>query len=174
MRQNNRPEQSRKSLHFLGNTANGLPVFDRANSHYADHGFSKETMKEALAKITQVSQFEKHVVNMGRVVGVTTCVEVSDKDRVIMAVRKKRFGPTPMVLGREPEPCKSVVIILKRGCDKEGVYFILITSFVGKGSEPEPWDKQLVPGSPEHKRAVQFWQTHALLFDEEVIDHIIH
>ena len=174
MRQYNNFRQTRYGLHFLGNTANGLPVFDRANSHYADHGFSKETMRKALSKITQTSQFEKHVVNMGEQVGFTNCVAVSDEDQVVMAVRKKRFGPTPMVLNREPESCNSVVIILKKGYDDEGEYFILITAFVGSGSEPEPWDRQLVPGSKEHKKAVIFWQTHALLYDEEVIDYIIY
>ena len=170
---NNSRQQTRQGLHFLGNTANGLPVFDRANSHYAEHGFSEEILKEALSKVIQTSQFEKHVVNMGEQVGFTNCVSVSDEDQVVMAVRKNRFGPTPMVLNRRPEPCNSVVIILKKGVDSEGEYFILITSFVGEGSEPEPWDRQLVIGSKEHQAAVLFWQTHALIYDDEAIDHII-
>ena len=174
MKQYTNFQQTRQGLHFLGKTANGVPVFDRANSHFADHGFSEETMKGALSRITQTSQFEKHVVNMGEQVGFTNCVAISDKDQVVMAVRKKRFGPTPMVLNREPEPCNSVVIILKKGYDGEGEYFIMITAFVGEGSEPEPWDRQLIPGSKEHQKAVLFWQTHALLYDEEMIDYIIY
>lgn len=172
MRYNNF-QQTRQGLQFLGNSKNGIPVFDRPNSHFLDHGFSKETMKEALSRITQTSQFEKHVVNMGEQVGFTNCVVVSDEDRIVMAVRKNRLGPTPMVLNREPEPCNSVVIILKKGHDDEGEYFILITAFVGEGSEPEPWDSQLDHDSEEYARAVLFWQTHALVYDEEVIDHII-
>ena len=166
-------QMTREGLPFLGKTANGIPVFDRKNSHFADHGFSKETMMEALSKITQTSQFEKHVVRFEKTVGVCNCVTVTDEDRVIMAVRHKRSGPTPMVIGREAEPCSTVVIILKKACDYMGEYFILITGFVGEGSEPEPWDRQLVPGSREYQRAVRFWQTHALLYDEEVIDYII-
>lgn len=166
-------EYNRNSLNFLGITANGLAVYDRANSHFADHGFSKSLMLEVLSKITQTSQFKKHVVNLGRVVGNTSCVSVTANDTVIMAVRKNRFGPTPMVIGRTPEPCSSVVIILKKVSDSDGEFFILITAFIGNGSEPEPWDKQLMPGSPEYKKAVFFWQTHALLYDEEMIDYII-
>lgn len=174
MRQDNNFRQTREGLHFLGNTANGLPVFDRANSHYADHGFSEKTMKKALSRITQTSQFEKHVINLGEQVGFTNCVAVNEKDAIIMAFRKNRFGPTPMVLNREPEPCNSVVIILKKGYDNEGEYFILITAFVGEGSEPEPWDKQLVPGSKAHQKAVEFWRTHALIYDDKLINHIIN
>lgn len=164
---------TREGLVFLGRTLDGVPVYDRLNSHFADHGFSSETMKSALSKITQFSNFEKHVVKFDRVVGETTCVKVSENDKVIMAVRKRRQGPTPMVLGREPEPCASVVIILKKASDDEGEYFILITAFVGENSEPEPWDKQLIPGSKEHAKAVKFWKSHALLYDEEVIDYIV-
>ena len=166
-------QQTRQGLHFLGKTANDIPVFDRANSHFADHGFSEETMKEALSRITQTSQFEKHVIDMGRVVGLNSCVAVAEDDKVIKAVRKGRFGPTPMVLEREPEPCSSVVLILKKAFDNEGEYFVLITAFIGEGSEPEPWDRQLVPGSPQHQKAVEFWHTHALIYDEEVIDYIL-
>ena len=172
MRYNNF-QQTRQGLHFLCNTENGIPVFDRANSHFSDHGFSEDTMKKAISMITQTSQFEKHVVNMGRVVGVSNCVAVTDEDQVVMAVRKKRFGPTPMVIGREPEPCSSVVVILKKATDYDGDYFVLITAFVGEGSEPEPWDRQLRPGTPEHERSVAFWQTHALLYDEEVIEYVL-
>lgn len=170
---NEQKKLTREGLVFLGRTLDGVPVYDRLNSHFADHGFSSETMKSALSKITQLSNFEKHVVKFDRVVGETTCVKVSENDKVIMAVRKRRQGPTPMVLGREPEPCKSVVVILKKASDDEGEYFILITAFVGENSEPEPWDKQLIPGSKEHAKAVKFWKSHALLYDEEVIDYIV-
>lgn len=168
---NNRPRP--RPRHFLGMTQNGIRVYDRSNSHVQGHQIDPEIMEEALLKITQTSRFEKHVVNMGRKVGFCTCVKVTEADKVIMAVRKKRHGPTPMVVGREPEPCSSLVVILKKGYDHEGEYFILITAFVGEGSEPEPWDRQLTPGTPAHARAVKFWQTHALLYDEEVIDHIV-
>ena len=167
------PQPVREGIKFLGVTGNGIPVYDRFQSHFQDHGFSAEVLQEALAQIYQTASFEKHVVNMGRVVGCTTCVRVGAEDRVVMAVRKRRQGPTPMVMGRQPELCSSVVIILKKVRDEMGEYFILITAFVGEGSEPEPWDRQLVPGSPEHARAVRFWQTHALIYDEEVIDYIL-
>lgn len=164
---------SRKGLTLVGTTRNDVPVFDRPKSHLQGHGMPDEVLREALAKVSQTTQFEKHILDMGRVVGKTTCVKVGPKDQVVLAVRKRRFGPTPMVFGRQPEPCAKVVVILKKACDDEGEYFILITAFVGEGSEPEPWDRQLVPGSPDHRRAVEFWQNHALLYDEEVIDYIV-
>lgn len=157
---------------FLGCTADGKPVFDRFKTHLdAQHGVSKDIMREALSKITQASQFEKHVVKMGREIGLTSCVAVTEADEVVLAVRKGRQGPTPMVKDRKPEPCSSVVLILKKASD--GNSFVLITAFVGEGSEPEPWDKQLVPGTVAHERAVKFWQAHALIYDEEVIDYIL-
>ncbi len=164
---------SRKGLTLVGTTRDNVPVFDRPQSHLQGHGMPEEVLKEALAQVSQHAPFEKHVLDMGRIVGNNTCVQVGPEDQVVMAVRKRRFGPTPMVLGRQPEPCSKVVVVLKKAYDDEGEYFVLITAFVGEGSEPEPWDRQLVPGSPEHRRAVRFWQTHALLYDEEVIDYIV-
>ena len=107
-------EPSRKGLTLVGTTKDSVPVFDRPQSHLQGHGMPEEVLREALAQVTQATPFEKHILDMGRVVGNTTCVQVGPLDWVVMAVRKRRYGPTPMVLGRQPEPCSKVVVILKK------------------------------------------------------------
>ncbi len=110
----------------------------------------------------------KVTVAFDRVIGHTQCVSVTAADRVVFKRRKGRMGTTPFVLEREAEPSKEVTLILKK--DMSGAYYVLITGFIGSPAEPEPWDQNLVPGSEAHKRAVEFWQTHALIYDSEVID----
>lgn len=114
------------------------------------------------------NKFEKHVVELGHVIGENICVKVDEKDKIVLVVRKGHAGPTPMVLGRSPEPCSSVIVILKKSTDRKGEYFVLITAFIGENSEPEPWDKRLKPGSTEYQKSVEFWNEHALIFDESV------
>ena len=144
----------------LGTTNNGIEVYDRPKSHLSAHSVPKELLAEAISKVSQTEVFMEHVVDMGRIVGLNKCVEVRNGDNVVMVKREGRDGFTPVVKNREPEPCQFVTLVLKK---VEG-HCILITAFIGGKCEPEPWDKRLVPGTEEHRRATEFWNTHALIY----------
>ena len=161
------------TLKVVGRLANGLPVYDRPNSHLhdGDGGLTPELLQGALKRVETTDMFHVETVDFDHVVGFSTCVTINEGDQVVMAIRKGRQGPTPMVLGRQAEPCKAVTVVLKKDY-REG-YYVLITAFVGEAAEKEPWDRSLLPGSPEHERCVEFWRTHALIFDPEVVQEII-
>ena len=154
---------------ILGTCANGTTVIDRNDNHNSVHPVDEDLLCEALSNLSPTKNFEAFCFDFGRVIGQSTCVAVDETDTVVMAYRKGRKGPTPLVVDREPEDCSSMVVILKKLETNE---YLLITSFVGQLSEKEPWDPYLVPGSPEHQRAVAFWSTHALIYDESIIDHL--
>lgn len=151
---------------FVGFCANGSRVFDRNDGHNDVHPVDETLLKEALLKISPCENFIKEVVPFGRVIGKTTCVTVDETDNIVMAYRKGRLGPTPMVLNREPSDSSTLVVILKRIGDSD---YILRTTFIGGLSEREPWDPAIVPGSEEQQRAEAFWTTHALIYDESII-----
>ena len=160
-----------RQLNLLGITADGINVYDRPYSHLTEHvDVTPELLKEALAKITQVTDNEKHIVDMGRKIGMTTCVPVTDEDDIVYVIRKNRKGPTPMVRGRKGIDCNNMVVILKRAVDDEGEYFILITAYIGEGAEPEPWDRRFEVDKTGYDEAVEFWNTHALVYDPEVVE----
>jgi len=93
------------------------------------------------------------------VIGKTTCVETNDDDTVFYAIRKDRKGHSRFVLNREPEDTQSLTVVLKRASD----YYIIITCFLGKLAQPEPYDPKATQDS------IDFWSRHALIFEKETI-----
>lgn len=154
---------------FVGLCSNGAKVFDRNDGHNAIHLVDTSLLQEALSNLSPYKDFEVFCFDFGRIIGKTNCVSVDETDTIVMAYRKGRKGPTPLVLNRVSQDCSSLVVILKKTSDNT---YVLITYYIDKLAEKEPWDSSLIPGSEEHKRAVAFWSTHALIYDENIIDHL--
>lgn len=150
---------------FVGFCSNGARVFDRNDGHNDVHPVDETLLREALLKISPSEDFVKEVIPFERVIGKTTCVTVDKTDNIVMAYRKGRLGPTPMVLNREPSDCSTLVVILKKIGNSD---YILRTTFIGGLSEREPWDPSIAD-SEEQQRAEDFWSTHALIYDESII-----
>ena len=138
----------------------GEPVVDRPNSHLATHGTVLPFVGEALRRIQSGRrEFIAEEVDFGEVVGQTICVETRESDNIVFAQRPNRSGLTRFVKGREPEPCSTVVVCLKRA--REGGY-ILLTAYIGRRTPAEPWDTEWAT-----EQSVPFWKTHALIFGHE-------
>lgn len=147
--------------------ADGSRVIDRDDSHFlSQHREVWAILPEALAKINlQGLDFLSVQVDMGRVVGQTIRVETKPWDEIVYAQRLGRQGLTRLVKNRQPEPCSSVVVVLKKG---NGNYYVLMTAFFGTNCPLEPWDPLLT--TPEERReAVEFWNRNALLWDYQDI-----
>lgn len=152
-------------------TKNGWSVIipkstmDHMEAHSVDWGI----VKEAIRQISYDGGFMKIAVDMGRVIGNTTCVPVTDDDEVMMLFRKNRKGMTPYVLNRQSIPTTKVVIILREAsCDGSPV---LVTSWYGELAPMEPWDairKKVT--QKEIDESEKFWKTHALIYNENEID----
>jgi hypothetical protein len=146
----------------------GEIVVDRPNSHLHDGVWS--LLPEALGKIdSERKAFIEEEIRFGRVVGNTACVTTTDGDDIVFAQRPRRAGLTRFVKGRIPEPCSSLVVVLK----KSGDVYVLITAFIGHKSEPEPWDERTFSfkddPSDVRGRAIAFWATHALVWGVEPV-----
>ncbi|TAN33422.1 hypothetical protein EPN28_02640 [Patescibacteria group bacterium] len=137
---------------------NGEVVVNRYQSHL--HSDVERLLPEALGQIDPAGRgFLVEEVVFDRVVGETTCVATGPGDQAVYAKRPKRFGPSRFVKNRSPEPCNSVVVILKAG---DGEY-VLVTAFVGTRPEPEPWDRNAT------EKSVEFWASHALIWGSEPV-----
>ena len=142
----------------LGQLASGEYVFDRPRSHL--HGPVKELLIEAFATIqAQDREVIIEEIDLGRIVGKRHCVETKPDDEIVFARRKHRKGLTRFVIGREPEECSSIVVILKR--DEYSDTYFCLSAYIGTHSEPEPWDAYATPESEA------FWQTHAMILDAD-------
>lgn len=146
----------------MGTLGSGQVVVDRHSTH--NHIHDDNLLRAALLKVNlREEQFQKILVEFDHVVGVSTRVETTDADEIVYAhrVSTRGRGLTRFVKNREPEPCKSVVVILMKA--READTYVLITSFIGTLSEPEPWDPNATPQSR------QFWNTNALVWGSEEI-----
>lgn len=140
-------------------------VIDRHESHSHLSGKDLET---ALFLVDAAERdFIVEAVDCGEIVGHSRCVETDPQDLIVYAYRHGRAGLTRFVLDREPEPTTSATVVLKRHDDRPGV-MILISSWAGHESQPEPWDENL---RDEESRAASraFWSNHALTLSETQI-----
>lgn len=157
---------------FLGKTNDGYRVYDRGDSHFhPEGGLTLEILKEGLRKIrfSKGGDFQKHELCFKRNIGYTTCVETTNDDQIVFVYRKGREGQTPMVKNREPEESSDLTIILRK--DENMVnHLTLITAFIGAGSTPEPWDRRLRKNPKAKREAENFWNSHALIYNEELVD----
>ncbi|MDH4329991.1 MAG: hypothetical protein OEV93_00355 [Candidatus Moranbacteria bacterium] len=143
-------------------------VSNRHHSHL--HDDVAEILTEALSRIDSGKRdFFVEQVDFGRVVGETICVATDNGDEIVFAKRPKRYGHTRFVKTKRPEPCSSLVVILK----KIETGYVLISAFVGVKPQPEPWDhrsfsQQSDPQKAE-RLAIEFWNSHALVWGCDVI-----
>lgn len=154
--------------------ASGEPVVDRFNSHV--HDGVVQFLPVALSRVqSQGRKFLIEEVDFGQPIGETICVPTGPGDEIVYAKRPKRFGHSRFVKNRKPEPCNTLVVILKAGDFDE---YVLITAFVGKRPQPEPWDIHNFSQQPNPQEAErlarEFWNSHAIIWGcEEVINHTI-
>ena len=112
--------------------------------------------------------FKKKTVYFREFIGYNNCIATTPADKVVNVYRKGRLGTTPMVKGRKPEPCKSMVVIIRKDREYENCYR-LVTCFVGEESFREPWDVT-IRTEEERKESENYWSTHALVYNPDLVD----
>jgi hypothetical protein len=154
----------------LGDLADGTPVFTKKGpNHLASHPEVAALVPEVLATLT-VADFTgrdlNKVVDLGRVVGISTCVETTDGDAIVFARRRgRKDGCTRFVRNREGNPTSTVVVRLF--LNDQGLV-ALMTAFVGADAPAEPCSPSGRKDRGTWKSACTFWQSHALCWDGEV------
>ncbi len=157
---------------LLGQLASGEAVVDRFNSHLQSHSLSTELLVTALSRINSSRRnFLIEEIRFDQTVGNTVCVVTGAADRIVFAQRPKRSGLTRFVVNRQPEPCRSMVVILKSADAPDFGAYVLVTAFIGNKPEPEPWDERALSrgGIEAVRRSQDFWATHALVLGHETV-----
>jgi hypothetical protein len=159
------------SSDLLGRLADGTPVFDRTDSHLEGHPEVQPLIPEIFARLS-LTDFQEDmlvtVIDMGREVGLSHCVQVPPEDPVLYGWRKGRRGCSRFTRNHAPRPCGSVKIVLWRQHDPSVV--VLVTAFVGGDVAPEPWASGAAVSETAHAAAVEFWKGHALIWDPELVE----
>jgi hypothetical protein len=145
----------------------GERVVDRHRSHL--HESVVRLLPDALARIESKGRnFLIEEVDFGSTIGETVCVPTGPGDVVVFAQRPNRRGLSRFVKNRKSEPCSSVVVILKTADGEPGAY-VLLTAFIGRKPEPEPWDRNAIRTSDDLARAKAFWGSRALVWGSEAV-----
>lgn len=126
-------------------------------------------LREAINTLELANSTERFIkvqIDMGREIGVSTCVEVTPEDTFRYAKRIGRNYPTRFVLNRNPVPCQFISVVLKRTPNAKRDYHLL-TAYIGTMATKEVHDPKLT--FEEAHEAHEFWNTHALIWDEKII-----
>ena len=85
-----------------------------------------------------------------------------------------------MVKGRMPIDSSCITLVLKRIEDDN---YILLSSYIGSDSAPEPWDssfynqltweKKVDIDEVAYAKSIEFWNTHALIYDKDDISLLL-
>ncbi len=136
-------------------------VLIKQSNHMEQHKSAVPFLAEAIGKIDFRPYYDMVVVgvDMGRIVGVTTCVQTRPDDVIVFERRYNRRGKTRFVKGRTPEPSRYVTIIASKRTKT------LVTAYIGTPSPREPWDNFESEG--DWYNAVAFWENHALIYELE-------
>ena len=155
---------------FLGVTKDEKQVYKNPGSHFhPEDGLTYDILKSALPVIeTEEKTRVEAQVDFDKPIGTDKCIEVGPEDDVIMVYRKERFGMTPMIKNRQPKVSNRLQVVLKKSREDDGKY-ILATSFIGEKAPREPWDNT-IETEEEKKESEDFWNTHALIYDEDLVD----
>ena len=148
----------------LCKSKNGHEVFvDEQNTNIGLHILENpnllELAKEAIIQSEVVGEKVALEMDLGRVIGTTSMVEIGVDDEIVWAKRKDREKYSKFVKNRELVPTSKVVAILFQ---KEYGY-LLWSGWCGELLPQEPGGA----GGTRTSRA--FDKTHAMVFDEVII-----
>ncbi len=153
-------------------TKNGvtIKILESTKMHMMAHSDVKiENIEEAINKIDYNGGFYMEAIDLGRIIGQTSCVEVNKDDNVEYFYRKNRYGKTPFVKGKVKKDTSKIVIGLTN--DRNTGEPMLLTAFYGERAPMEPWDAMNKKRPIDEIEACErFWRTHALIYDESAID----
>jgi len=149
----------------LGWLRSGEIVVNRPQSHIDKNAPGMDWLEDALALInTDGREFITEEVTFSEIIGVSNCVETSDGSEIVYAKRHGRRGYSRFTKNQSPLPTNKFTVVLKKGDhSNDGQEYILITAFLGPLAAPEPWDKNA------DENSIEFWQSHALVWDESKI-----
>lgn len=154
-----------KKLITVANSGLQIYVGEETLSHMEAHSdVNMSDVAEAIKQLDYKGPFFIGSVDLGRVIGTDSCVEISAQDEVKMARRKNRDGLTPIVFGREAAPTTQIVVGI---CTDDDGLETLFTAFYGQLAPKEPWDPRLK--DEEREESEKFWSTHALVYEEGML-----
>lgn len=149
---------------FLTTSLNQVKVFvDLENTNLALHVIENPNLQSLIKEVVEKSVLEGDKValevDLGRIVGTTSMVEIGDGDEIVYVKRLGRDSYSKFVKDRELIPTSWVVTILF----KEDYGYLVWSGWCGRLLPQEP------DGKGGSRTAREFDRTHALVYDPNII-----
>lgn len=149
---------------FLTTSNNNQPVYvdvEKTNLalHIVENPDLLTYIKEAIEQREVIGKKVALEVDLGRTIGTTSMVEVSDEDEVVYAKRIGRERYSKFVKNRDLVPTSWVVAILFKDQD----CYLVWSGWCGRLLPQEP------DGSGGTRTSREFDQTHAMVYDPNII-----
>jgi hypothetical protein len=154
---------------FIGTTKNGVEVYmcESTYEHMLAHpDVRMSDVKEAIMKMAYKAPFQMAQVDLGRICGKDSCVEIPAGMKPEMRTRKGRQGKTPVFLTGVKAADTSLLTI--GICTDDDGKDTVFTAFYGQLAPKEPWDPRL--SDSERSEAESFWASHALVVTADQLE----
>ncbi|MDF2878836.1 MAG: hypothetical protein K0S30_1932 [Clostridia bacterium] len=125
-------------------------------------------VKEILLQETIQEEFIVRELNMGKAIGYEKLIKTKETDTIVYAKRLNRELYTRFVKYKTAALTHTMVVILNQ--DRYNPHkYDLVTAYPGRIAYKEPEDLNILT-KQELMGSLEFWQQHALIFDEANID----
>lgn len=114
-------------------------------------------------------EFQSLIIEFPYNIGLSKMSEVNETDKIFYAKRIGRTIFTKFVEGKQTKLINKCVICLKQSQNKKYEYFP-ITMFPGEDIIREPEDRS-IKDSFDLETTLKFWERHAIIFEDEMIDN---
>lgn len=143
----------------IGTTKNGFDVYVIVNNEHmeAHADVTNKLIAEAISKVTYKPPFWMNSVDMGRIVGKDSCVEITDEDDTCWTLRPGRKVESHLVYNKKPVDTNLLTVGM---CNDDDGLVTVFTSHFGVKAPKEPTDAHLKDS--EREESEEFWHTHAL------------
>lgn len=158
------------------NCKNGgkLLIPQSTRDHLLAHPDVGDLIEEATARLELPGgAFLARAIDLSRPIGLSGCVpapRIERTERTTFALRVQRPRPSRVAVGVSQVPTTEFAFIAKPSAEDPSHVYVLITCWVGGLAPKEPGDA--APGK-EFEEAFEFWATHALVYDQEVMGPVL-
>ena len=147
-------------------------VSKKEREHLNAHNEIIDILPEVVKKIVLPFDTERLQlqVDLGKTVGRSSLLEtvqIEANTPCWFAKRRERLGPSRVITDINPAET-SVISIIANAITSDR--YELVSAWYGEMAPKEPWDPILADDPPAFKESINFWCSHALVHDSEVMD----
>ena len=161
-----------KSTSYKTGCGGSIYLTEGVSDHLKAHPGILGLIPEIVSRVTLPTDGSRLAsqTSLGRVVGQTSLIgteKIGLSETAWFAVRKNRMKASRVVPDANPVDT-DLVSIIANPVEKNS--YELVTAWFGAMAPKEPWDPDLTDDPSAYEESINFWCSHALVYDPDVMD----